>query len=238
MRIPSKIVALLLLLFQALTSNSNSTLLVTYTTGQANRLKLTSNLLVSVFIHSPHLLQNLRVVCLDSLACQWCKNDISPLIKQQIYLTSKNQINRIVSNIEINITKTCICGDFNITSESGIKGLDEQLRKQLRVRKDPIYWDRLWVQTVQQKARVAGELLNQNDLVIFTDADCVFNTSLDRSLEKIRSEFEGWTTLVGLHLQLKLIRSAISQENRFHCRIATVVPAKLRLSVLLPPYAI
>lgn len=53
--------------------NTSVPLFVTYTTGAADRVDLTSNLLKSLKIHSPKLAANVLIACLDDDACKWCK---------------------------------------------------------------------------------------------------------------------------------------------------------------------
>ena len=61
--------------FDEVVSNLDTTepLFVTYTTGAADRIALTSNLLKSLQIHSPKLAANVLISCLDNDACKWCQ---------------------------------------------------------------------------------------------------------------------------------------------------------------------
>ena len=68
--------------FESRVHNATAPLFVTYTTGAADRLALTLNLLTSLRLHSPRLAENSMVACFDDLACEWCTSLRS---KQQLH---------------------------------------------------------------------------------------------------------------------------------------------------------
>ena len=61
----------------------DSPIFVTYTTGNPNRIKLTINLIKSVYLHSVQLYSNTVVVCLDKSACTWCKSEALTFLPSQ-----------------------------------------------------------------------------------------------------------------------------------------------------------
>ena len=166
-------------------ATSSKVVLVTFSSGQELRLQLLTNLLLSAAVHSPSLLQNVKIVCLDSNACAWCRGQLESQLSHHIRILGQRirELNEKLCQPlcrEIKFTEsTCICRDFNLTKTTGFPKLDEQLKFQTRLRKDPLYSDRLWYHSVQQKARIADEILNNHSFVVFSDADCAFNGSFD-----------------------------------------------------------